>query len=152
MSGDPMPLVAPSRENTVYQPVPTQTIGAPLQVLLVEDSPVIRESVVELIEGSGRARVAYSTDSEPVAINELKANPYDVVIVDLRLREGSGFGVLRALQQLQPDTLTIVLTNYTSTAIRKRCAELGVKWFFDKSSEFEGIVNLISDPERNTRS
>ena len=146
-----MPLAAHTRENTVHHPVPTQTIGAPLQVLLVEDSPVIRESVVELIEGSGRARVAYATDSEPVAVNELKAKPYDVVIVDLRLREGSGFGVLRALQQFQPDTLTIVLTNYTSTAIRKRCAELGVKWFFDKSSEFEGIVSLISDPERHTR-
>ena len=133
----------------MQQPVPTQTQGAPLQVLLVEDSPVIRESVVELIEGGGRARVAYATDSEPAAINELRANPYDVVIVDLRLREGSGFGVLRALQQFQPDTLTIVLTNYTSAAIRKRCAELGVKWFFDKSSEFEGIVELISDPQRN---
>ena len=35
--------------------------------------------------------------------------------------------------------------------MRKRCAELGVKWFFDKSSEFEGIVDLISDPTRNAR-
>ena len=143
-----MPLIANPREQTVYQPFPTQTPGAPLRVLLVEDSPVIRESVVELVEANGRARVAYATDSEAVAIGELKMNPYDVVIVDLRLREGSGFGVLRALQQHCPDTLTIVLTNYTSGAIRKRCAELGVKWFFDKSSEFEGIVDLISDPQR----
>ena len=146
-----MPLVANPREKTVYQPFPTQTAGAPLRVLLVEDSPVIRESVVELIEANGRARVAYTTDSESAAIGELKTNPYDVVIVDLRLREGSGFGVLRAIQQSQPETLTIVLTNYTSAAIRKRCAELGVKWFFDKSSEFEGIVDLISDPQRTPR-
>lgn len=135
----------------MYQPLPTQTPGAPLRVLLVEDSPVIRESVVELIEANGRARVAYATDSELAAVNELKENSYDVVIVDLRLREGSGFGVLRALQQQQSQTLTIVLTNYTSAAIRKRCAELGVKWFFDKSTEFEGIVDLISDPQRSAR-
>lgn len=146
-----MPLAVNPREQTVYQPFPTQTPGAPLRVLLVEDSAVIRESVVELIEANGRARVTYATDSEPAAVGELKVNPYDVVIVDLRLREGSGFGVLRALQEHQPDTLTIVLTNYTSAAIRKRCAELGVKWFFDKSSEFEGIVDLISDPQRNPR-
>ena len=135
----------------MYQPLPTQTPGAPLRVLLVEDSPVIREAVVELVEANGRARVAFTTDSELAAISELKENPYDVVIVDLRLREGSGFGVLRALQQQQPQSLTIVLTNYTSAAIRKRCAELGVKWFFDKSTEFEGIVDLISDPQRNAR-
>ncbi|MGH8673216.1 MAG: response regulator [Burkholderiales bacterium] len=146
-----MQATAHSREDTVHQPLPAQTAGAPLRVLLVEDSPVIRESVVELIEASGRARVTYATDSEPVAIGELKANPYDLVIVDLRLREGSGFGVLRALQQFQPDTLTVVLTNYTSTPIRKRCAELGVKWFFDKSSEFEQIVNLIADSQRDAR-
>jgi len=146
-----MPLVANPQEKTVYQPFPTQTQGAPLRVLLVEDSPVIREAVVELVEANGRARVAYTTDSELAAISELKENQYDVVIVDLRLREGSGFGVLRALQQHQPQTLTIVLTNYTSAAIRKRCAELGVKWFFDKSTEFEGIVDLISDPQRNSR-
>jgi DNA-binding NarL/FixJ family response regulator len=145
-----MTLVANPREKTVYQPFPNQAAALPLRVLLVEDSPVIRESVVELIEASGRARVAYATDSELAAVGELKENQYDVVIVDLRLREGSGFGVLRALQY-QPDTLTIVLTNYTSAAIRKRCAELGVKWFFDKSSEFEGIVDLISDPQRSAR-
>jgi two-component system OmpR family response regulator len=146
-----MPLVANPQEKTVYQPFPTQSQGAPLRVLLVEDSPVIREAVVELVEANGRARVAFTTDSELAAISELKENSYDVVIVDLRLREGSGFGVLRALQQYQPQTLTIVLTNYTSAAIRKRCAELGVKWFFDKSTEFEGIVDLISDPQRNSR-
>ena len=146
-----MTVVANPRERAVYQPFPNQAAGVPLRVLLVEDSPVIRESVVELIEANGRARVAYATDSETAAVGELKENKYDVVIVDLRLREGSGFGVLRALQQYQPDTLTIVLTNYTSAAIRKRCAELGVKWFFDKSSEFEGIVDLISDPQRSAR-
>jgi DNA-binding NarL/FixJ family response regulator len=136
--------------------VPPQSVqneshpGDPLRVLLVEDSPVIREAVVELIESDGHARVAYATDSETAAVGELNSRPYDVFIVDLRLREGSGFGVLRALQKARPDALTIVLTNYTSEAIRKRCAELGVRWFFDKSSEFEGIVELISGRQRGT--
>jgi len=128
------------------------TLGDPLRVLLVEDSPVIREAVVELVEASGQARVAYATDSESAAVGELSSHPYDVFIVDLRLREGSGFGVLRALQKARPDALTIVLTNYTSEAIRKRCAELGVRWFFDKSSEFEGIVDLISGRQRGAAS
>jgi len=141
---------AQPREHVVREPLPARyEPAAPLRVLLVEDSPVIRESVVELIEADGLARVVCATDSEADAIRELTANPYDVYIVDLRLREGSGFGVLRALQESRPDALTIVLTNYTSQAIRKRCSELGVKWFLDKSSEFEGIADLISS--RNTR-
>ena len=138
------------QERPLREPLPADYVPeAPLRVLLVEDSPVIREAVVELIEADGLARVVCATDSEADAIRELTANPYDVYIVDLRLREGSGFGVLRALQESRPDALTIVLTNYTSQAIRKRCAELGVKWFFDKSSEFEAIADLISN--RNTQ-
>lgn len=134
----------------MHEPLPTHYApGIPLRILLVEDSPVIRESVVELIEADGLARVVCATDSEADAIKELTANPYDVYIVDLRLREGSGFGVLRALQESRPDALTIVLTNYTSPAIRNRCSELGAKWFLDKSSEFERIVDLISN--RNSR-
>ena len=140
-----------ARELMVYPPsVPTPLASEPLRVLLVEDSPVIREAVVELVESNGQARVAYATDSETAAVGELTNRPYDVFIVDLRLREGSGFGVLRALQKARPNALTIVLTNYTSEAIRKRCAELGVKWFFDKSSEFEGIVDLIAGRRRGT--
>ena len=136
------------REHPAYQPVPTHdTPMAPLRVFLVEDSPVIRESVVELIEADGLARVVCATDTEADAIRELTANPYDIYIVDLRLREGSGFGVLRALQASRPDGLTIVLTNYTSPAIRNRCSELGAKWFLDKSSEFERIVDLMSDAD-----
>ena len=132
-------------------PTPSQA-GDPLRVLLVEDSPVIREAVVELIESNGRARVTYATDSETAAVGELTSRAYDIFIVDLRLREGSGFGVLRALQKTRPEALTIVLTNYTSDAIRKRCAELGVRWFFDKSSEFEGIVELIASRQRGALS
>ncbi len=146
-SGEP----GSARESLVHpQSVPTTESrpGDELRVLLVEDSPVIREAVVELIESNGRARVAYATDSESAAVGELTSRPYDVFIVDLRLREGSGFGVLRALQKTRPDALTIVLTNYTSDAIRKRCAELGVRFFFDKSSEFEGIVDLIARRQR----
>jgi len=116
----------------------------PLRVLLIEDSLLIREAVAELVESDGLAYVAAVADSEAAAIADLQANIYDVVIVDLKLREGSGFGVLRALQDKKSGVLPIVFTNYATPAIRRRCAELGATWFFDKSSEFEEIGELIA--------
>lgn len=114
-----------------------------LRVLLIEDSPVIREAVAEMIEADGCARVAFATDSETAAVHELAAARFDVLIVDLQLREGSGFGVLRALPELKPDALVIVLTNYASPAIRQRCAELGASFCLDKSSEFDEVPKLM---------
>lgn len=122
---------------------PQPVFADTLRVLLIEDSPVIRDAVAEMIEADGRARVAFATDSETAAVRELGAARYDVVIVDLQLREGSGFGVLRALQELKPEALVIVLTNFASPAMRQRCAELGASCFLDKSSEFEEIPKLM---------
>ncbi len=116
-----------------------------LQVLLTEEAPAIREAVTEMIERDGQARVAFGTDSEAAALRELGATHYDVAIVDLRLREGSGFGVLRGLQRRHADTLVIVLTNYAMPAVREYCAALGATRFLDKSSEFDKVPALISD-------
>ncbi|TAN50470.1 MAG: response regulator [Betaproteobacteria bacterium] len=116
----------------------------PLQVLLIEDSPLIREAVAELVESGGHACITAAVDNETDAIAELRSHAYEVVIVDLKLRAGTGFGVLRMLQESHADTLVIVFTNFATPAIRKRCAELGATWFFDKSRDFEAIGELIS--------
>lgn len=118
-------------------------LAQPLRVLLIEDSALIREVVAEAIEIDGAAQVAFATDSETAAVRELRAARYDVIIVDLQLREGSGFGVLRSLQEMGTDALVIVLTNYASPAMRQRCAALGADRFLDKSREFEDILNVM---------
>jgi two-component system, OmpR family, response regulator len=123
-----------------------------LRVLLVEDAPLIRDAVVEMIEADGRARVAFVTDSETEALGRLGTAQFDVVIVDLQLREGSGFGILRTLQSANRGALVIVLTNHASAAVRLRCAELGAACFLDKSSEFERIPALMADWARRSES
>jgi two-component system OmpR family response regulator len=132
--------IAASAPATV-PPVQTRS----LSVLLIEDAPLIRDAVVEMIEADGRARVAFATDSETEALGRLQAAAFDVVIVDLQLREGSGFGVLRLLQSASRGALVIVLTNYASAAVRQRCAQLGAACFLDKSSEFEQLPALLAD-------
>ena len=67
----------------------------------------------------------------------------DAAVVDLQLRQGSGFGVLRALRQLSPQPLTIVLTNSSMRAVRDRCLALGAHFFFDKSNEFDRVGQAL---------
>lgn len=142
-------MVAPtgSRSDSPHVSPPCaqrREFAKPLRVLLIEDSALIREVLAEMIEADGGALVACATDSETDAVRELRAARYDVVIVDLRLREGSGFGVLRSLQELRRDALVVVLTNYASPAMRQRCAALGADCFLDKSREFEEVRNVMT--------
>ena len=85
----------------------------PLRVLLVEDSPLIRERLAESIAEPGRIEIVGQADSEQAAIGMLAAAPWDAMVLDLQLRHGTGLGVLRALISRRPPNVKfIVLTNY----------------------------------------
>lgn len=115
----------------------------PLRVLLVEDSLLIRKHLVSLLEDSEGIVVCGEVDTEADALTALRVGRFDAVVVDLQLREGSGFGVLQHLKLNHPDLLAIVLTNSNTAAMRARSLALGAHHFLDKSSEFERVADLL---------
>jgi DNA-binding NarL/FixJ family response regulator len=115
----------------------------PSRVLVVEDSPLIRERLIDLIQSYPGVRVTAEADAENTALAALQEQTFDAAVVDLQLRQGSGFGVLRALRQLSPQPLTIVLTNSAMRAVRDRCLALGAHYFFDKSNEFDRVAEAL---------
>ncbi len=114
-----------------------------LKVLLVEDSALIRRHLVALIEDTGDVTVSGEVETEADAIDALRLVRFDAAVVDLQLREGSGFGVLQHLRVHYPDLLAIVLTNSNTPAMRARSLALGAHHFLDKSSEFERVAALL---------
>src|SRR5690348_13788508 len=111
--------------------VPNETA---LRVLLVEDSPLIRERLAESIADPGRIEIVGQADSEQAAIGMLSAAPWDAMVLDLQLRHGTGLGVLRALiSRRPPNTKVIVLTNYAFPQYRAKSMALGADYFFDKA-------------------
>lgn len=126
--------VSPSTATLARAPAPMRA------VLVIEDSALIRERLVELVHSCEGFHVTAQADTEAGALAALREQAFDAVVVDLQLREGSGFGVLQALQRLQPRPLTLVLTNTATRAARLRCAALGAEHFFDKSYEFDHVA------------
>jgi DNA-binding NarL/FixJ family response regulator len=114
-----------------------------LKVLLVEDSALIRRHLVALIEDTDGVTVSGEVETEADAINALRQGRFDAAVVDLQLREGSGFGVLQHLKMHHPELLAIVLTNSNTPAMRARSLALGAHHFLDKSSEFERVAALL---------
>ena len=120
---------------------------SPLRVLLIEDSAVIRESLSEALGSSGMLQVAGVAETADDAVRTLQENSFDAVIVDIQLRRGSGMDVLSYLHDagLLPQLMAVVLTNYALAAYRKRCQQLGVQYFFDKSLEFDRVIEVLDD-------
>jgi len=75
-----------------------------LRVLLVEDSKVLTERLTEAIRQIPDVELIGTADTEAAALAAVKRDPVDVIILDLHLKQGTGFGVMRALAgtQLKP--------------------------------------------------
>jgi len=115
----------------------------PLRCFLVEDNGVIRQNLVATLEEMLTVEVIGTAEDEPGALRWLQSapQPCDLVIIDLFLKHGSGFGVLSKVHELMPQAHPVVLSNYATPDIRRRCLALGAERVFDKSAELEDLLD-----------
>ncbi len=119
----------------------------PLNTYLVEDSPLIRQNLVDTLEELAGVQVVGWASGESAAVGWL-ANPEHLpglVIVDLFLADGSGLGVLRTMHQRAQPLRTVVLSNYATPEVRQRCLELGAERVFDKSGDIEDLLRYCRE-------
>jgi two-component system, OmpR family, response regulator len=116
-----------------------------LRVLLVEDSPVICGLIAGIINDVQGVRVAESVDCERDAIEAVGRLDVDVVILDLQLRKGTGFGVLRALREMQQKPIAVVLTNFALKSYRETALALGARDFLDKSRDYDRLPAILTE-------
>lgn len=114
-----------------------------LQVLLVEDSKLLIERLSELMAGIANLELYGAVTTEAEAIETIRQSRPDVVVLDLRLKEGTGFGVLRFIKTLATAPVVIVVTNYALPQYRNQAILLGARFFLDKSSEFDQLPVIL---------
>jgi len=117
-----------------------------LRTYIVEDNATIRENLVGTLEELAAVRAVGFAETEHQGTDWLHQNAleWDLAIVDLFLKEGSGLGVISACQQRLPHQRLIVLTNYATADVRTRCAQLGVDAVFDKSNEIDALIEFCT--------
>ena len=112
-----------------------------LRVLVVEDSVLLAERLQEVLGQIAGVEVVGTVVDEGTAVAMAREGGIDVLILDLQLRHGTGFGVLRSLGDDRP--AVIVFTNYALPEYRRRAEQLGVEYFLNKSLEFERLPEVI---------
>lgn len=119
------------------------TLPGALRVLLVEDSPLIREHLVELVERVGGLRVAGTVDTAVDAIAAVEMEAPHIVVLDVVLRSGSGIDVLRALQGRAANPVIVVFTNSDSAAHERLCRAAGADWFLSKAAGLATLEEVL---------
>jgi DNA-binding NarL/FixJ family response regulator len=114
-----------------------------LRTYIVEDNATIRENLVGTLEELTSVHSVGWAETEADArawLAQHGAADWDVAIVDLFLKQGSGLGVLEACQARARHQRVVVLSNYATEDMRKRCVQLGADAVFDKSNEIDALV------------
>ena len=116
-----------------------------LRVLLVEDSKVLTERLTEALRQITDIELVGTADSEAGALAAFKSRPVDVIILDLHLKQGTGFGVMRALASAQKKPRIIVLTNYDLPEYKNAAIALGASHFLDKSRDYGRLPEVLHE-------
>ncbi len=110
---------------------------------IVEDSPTIRENLIETLQELALLEPVGVAETEQEGKKWLAQNDeyWDLAIVDLFLKEGSGLNILEACRRRRPTQKMVVLSNHATRDVRWRCHQLGADAVFDKSTEIEDLVD-----------
>ena len=119
-----------------------------IKVLIADDSRIIREHLVLMLDEVSGIEIVGQAETVAEAIREIGRLQPDAVILDIRMPDGNGIDVLRAIKQHKPSPLFIILTNFSYPAYRRKCFQAGADYFLDKSAEFDQIPELIRQYEQ----
>jgi DNA-binding NarL/FixJ family response regulator len=117
-----------------------------VRALIVEDSALVLRELSSALQQTSGIRVVASSDSESDALKTMRvaSDAYDLIVIDVFLKQGSGLRVLRDAKVLQSQARLVVLTNYATLDVRKRCISLGADRVFDKSRQLEDFIDYCS--------
>jgi two-component system OmpR family response regulator len=123
----------------------TLSMAPSVRVLLVEDSKILTERLTEAIDQIADVQLVGTAETEAAAVALATREPVDVIILDLHLRQGTGFGVMRALATTQLKPQIIVLTNYDLPEYKHAAFALGATHFLDKALDYDRLPQVLHE-------
>jgi DNA-binding NtrC family response regulator len=110
-------------------------------ILIVDDEPLARSTMALLLRKRGYRALA--ADGVTTAVKALTEEVVDLVVTDLRMPDGSGLDVLRAVKRNGPDTDVILLTAYAGWESAREAFQLGGLDYFEKGRDPDELLHRI---------
>jgi len=116
-----------------------------MKVVIADDSEAFAQRLVQALSEIGGVKIVARARTGTEALQAVCSLRPEVVILDIRMPEGSGIEVLESLKRMKITPVIIVLTNFAFAQYRKRCLQLGARFFFDKSGEFAKVGEVLRE-------
>ncbi|MBA4405987.1 hypothetical protein C0389_01805 [bacterium] len=115
------------------------------KLLIVDDSKAIREGLVKFISGLQTVEIVGEAGDGATALEIVDKLKPDFVTLDIKMPGISGILVLLEIKKRHPNIIVFMLTNFPLENYKRLCQNAGANYFYDKSNEFEKMVNKIEE-------
>jgi DNA-binding NtrC family response regulator len=133
-----------------FSPVPAKN-PAVAHVLVVDDEPLIRWSMAEILTSRGHTVAEAGNGKEALAVVKGVVNRPDVVLLDYRLPDSNDLSLLAAIKRELPESPIILMTAYGSPEIASGALALGAYRVVNKPFEVHDVVTLIQEAHASVR-
>jgi two-component system response regulator DevR len=118
---------------------------SPVRIVIVDDSEVVRIGLRALLGGGSPIQVVGEAPSVAAGIDTTLRTRPDVVLLDIRLPDGSGFDACRAILKRRPDTRVLILTSVADDALVEEAIRAGAHGYLLKEVNGRGLIQAIID-------
>lgn len=115
----------------------------PIHVLIVDDHPVVRKGIAQLIASEPGFTVIGESESANDGIRLIRELKPDVCVVDLTLKGMSGMELIKAVRQEGMKTALLVVSMHDERVYAERCLRLGANGYVMKEEAADAIVAAI---------
>jgi two-component system response regulator DevR len=119
----------------------------PIRILIVDDSELVRRGIKTVLTAHTQSplRVVGEAGTAAAAVSEAARLKPDIVLLDIRLPDGSGFNACREILRSQPDTRVVVLTSVSSDNFIYEAITSGAQGYLLKEVDPAGLVQALID-------
>ena len=117
--------------------------GAKIRILLIDDHPIVRFGLSALLGMQDDMQTVAAAESGKVALDLLRHEAVDVVLVDLRMSDMSGIDTLKCLGEVAPTVRAIVLSSFEYDEEIYLAVKAGAQGFIHKQAPAEEILAAI---------
>ncbi|MCK4892681.1 MAG: response regulator transcription factor [Calditrichia bacterium] len=120
-----------------------------MRIFIVDDSDLIRERIIALLSEIPKVQFVGQADSLIGTLAKIRDVNPDVVILDIRIKDGNGIEILEQLKKDPKAPIVIMLTQYPFPQYRNKCMEAGADYFLDKATEFQLLPEIITKIQKD---
>jgi DNA-binding NarL/FixJ family response regulator len=120
-----------------------QTGVARKKVLVVDDHPIVRERIAELINQEADLSVCGEAEDTAQALKAVAEHRPDVAIVDISLKDSYGIELVKQLKELYPDMPALVLSMHDELMYGERALRAGARGYLTKQEASKKVVDAV---------